>query len=175
MLQRICNHAAILILGLFIGAVLTAASLGLRNSVTVEASATHGVDNFAIATGFIDRGHEAIYFLDFITGELRAAVISRRTGQFDAMFAYNVQDDFGTDIKNPRYLMVTGITDLPRGTRNTQLGDSLIYIAEASTGQLYSYALPWDPGASAAARPQAGSFIPMGGGSIRTQFIRDAE
>ncbi|MCG8448584.1 MAG: hypothetical protein MI725_03265 [Pirellulales bacterium] len=175
MVQRICNHAAMLVLGIFVGVVVTAAGMGVGRGVSVEASATHGLDNFAIATGFVDRGVEAIYFLDFLTGDLRAAVISRRTGQFDAVYQYNVQQDFGTQIKNPKYLMVTGIADLPRGARNTQLGNSLIYIAEATTGQLYCYALPWDSSASAAARPQTNQFIPMGGGSIRTTFIRDAE
>lgn len=175
MVQRIINYAATMIVGMFCGAFLMSALFGVGQQVTVEASSTHGVDNFAIATGFVDRGLEAIYFLDFLTGELRAAVISRRTGEFDSMYSYNVQQDFGTKIKNPKYLMVTGIADLPRGNRNTQLGNSLIYIAEATTGQLYSYALPWNSSASAAGQPQVDEFIPMGGGSIRSTFIRDAE
>jgi len=180
MVQRICNHAAVLVLGLFAGVVLTAAGLGLGGlglgqGVQVQATATQGVDNFSIATGFVDEGIEALYFLDFITGDLRAVVISRRTGQFDALFEYNVLNDFGTRIKNPKYLMVTGLAALPRGSRSTQLANSLVYVAEASTGQVFAYAMPWDSSASKAGQPQSGQFIRMGGGSIRTTVLRDAE
>ncbi|MCH2113668.1 MAG: hypothetical protein MK171_01970 [Pirellulales bacterium] len=175
MVQRLCNHGAVLVLGFFFGVVLTAAGLGVGQGTVVGATATQGVDNFAIATGFVDAGVEALYFLDFITGDLRAVIISRRTGQFDAVYEYNVQRDFGTPIKNPKYLMVTGLADLPRGERNAKLGNSLIYIAEASSGKLFSYALPWDSSAAAGGRPQGGSFIPMGGGSMRSTFVRDAE
>jgi hypothetical protein len=177
-MQRICNHAAILVLGLFAGVVLTAAGLGLGglgSGVQVQATATHGVDNFAIATGFVDQRVEALYFLDFLTGELRAVTISRRTGQFDSLYEYNVQQDFGVKIKNPKYLLVTGRGLLPRGSRDTQLAASLVYVAEATTGQVYAYAMPWDPTASAAGRTQSGRFISMGGGSMRSTVIRDAE
>lgn len=178
MVQRWCNHAAVLIVGLFVGVVLTAFWNGLSwngPGTLVHATATQGQNNFAIATGFVDEGVEALYFLDFITGDLRAIVISRRTGQFNAVFEYNVQQDFGGLSKNPKYLMVTGLADLPRGSRNTQFGNSLIYIAEATSGQVFAYALPWDSSASAAGRPQRNQFINLGGGSMRSTFIRDAE
>jgi len=175
MVQRFCNQAAVWVLGVFVGVVLTAAGLGVGQGVRVEATATHGVDNFAIATGFVDQKVEALYFLDFLTGELRAVTISRHTGQFDSLYQYNVQRDFGEEIKNPRYLLVTGRGLLPRGSRNTQLAASLVYVAEATTGQVYAYAMPWDSSANAARQPQSGQFIPMGGGSMRSTFIRDAE
>ena len=175
MIQRVCNHMAVLVVGGFVGAVLTAAWIGLGQGVQVHATATHGVDNFAIATGFVDDGVEALYFLDFLTGDLSAVVISRRNATFDARYEYNVQSDFGVTTKNPKYLMVTGLAPLPRGRRNTQLGSSLIYIAEATSGQVYSYALPWNSSISAAGKLQSGPFINMGGGSIRSTFVRDAE
>ena len=183
MVQRICNHAAVLILGVFFGVILTAAGIGLSGDgwghlgqgVQVEATATHGVDNFAIATGFVDQRVEALYFLDFLTGELRAVTISRKTGQFDSLYEYNVQAEFGDRIKNPKYLLVTGRGLLPRGTRNMQLASSLVYVAEATTGQVYAYAMPWDPTANASGQMQSGRFIPMGGGRMRSTVIRDAE
>ncbi len=175
MRQHRWNQGGVLVLGILLGVLLAVALLGLGPGVRVEATATQGVDNFAIATGFVDAGVEALYFLDFITGDLRAVIISRRTAEFDALYEYNIQSDFGTQIKNPKYLMVTGRADLPRGQRSTQLGKSLVYIAEATTGQMYAYALPWDSSASAAGKPQSGKFIPLGGGLIRSTFIRDAE
>jgi len=132
------NHAAMMVLGMFVGALLAAGWFGVGQPQVVHATATHGEGNFAIATGPAAGGIEAFYFLDFLTGDLRAAVVSRRTGEFSALFEYNVQGDF-EDTKNPKYLMVTGLADLPRGRGNSQLGNSLIYIAEATTGQVNAY------------------------------------
>ena len=168
------NQAAVLVVGIFVGVVLTAAGLGIGQGVEVEATASHGVNNFAIATGFVDQKVEALYVLDSLTGVLRAVSISRATGQFDSLYEYNVQRDFG-EIKNPKYLMVTGRGLLPRGSRNTQLAASLVYVAEATSGKVYAYAMPWDAAANNAGRPQSGQLIPMGGGEMRDTFIRDAE
>jgi len=174
MVQRLCNHAALLVLGIFVGVVLAAGWFGVGQSQVIQATATHGESNFAIATGSAANGVEAFYFLDFLTGDLRAAVVSRRTGAFSSFFEYNVQGDF-SDTKNPKYLMVTGVADLPRGRGNSQLGDSLIYIAEATTGQVNAYALPFSTSLNAAGKPQRASFIHVAGGSFRTTFVRDQE
>ena len=94
MFQRVCNHTALLIVGMGVGAVLTAGVFGLQGTPRAHATATHGSDNFAIATGLVDDSIEALYFLDFLTGDLRAAVVSRRNGEFTGFFSYNVLADF---------------------------------------------------------------------------------
>ncbi len=174
------NHAAMMVLGLFAGTVLMAAWNGVGNDslqigTQIQASATHGEGNFAIATGLIDDRLEAFYFLDFLTGDLRAAAVSRRTGEFVAFFERNIQQDFGSQSKNPKYLMVTGLADIPRGRANTQIGQSLIYITEATSGEVGAYALPWNSSLSAKGQQQRGGFIRLGGGSFRTTFVRDDE
>ncbi len=174
MVQRLCNHAALMVLGIFLGAALMASWFGIGTGQVVHATATHGEGNFAIATGPADNGIEAFYFLDFLTGDLRAAVVSRRRGDFTAFFEYNIQNDF-EPTKNPKYLMVTGQANLPRGSGNIQLGNSLIYIAEATTGQVNAYALPFNANLNAAGKSQRASFIHMAGGSFRTTFVRDQE
>lgn len=173
MFQRICNHAALIVLGLFVGILVTLGWFGLGPSLPVMATATHGESNFAIATGFVDQELEAFYFLDFLTGDLRAAVVSRRTGQFVAFFEKNILEDFGAPSKNPKFLMVTGMANMPRGQSPFQVGNSLIYIAEATTGVVNAYALPWDSSASAKGVAQTNTFIRMAGGSFRTAFVRD--
>lgn len=173
MVQRLCNHAAMLIVGIFVGGVLTAAWWGVGREIPIQATATHGESNFAIATGFVEPNLEALYFLDFLTGDLRAAVVSRRTGEFVAFFEKNLQADFQQMGKNPKFLMVTGVADLPRGRAATQIGQSLIYVAEASSGQVNAYALPWNASLNTAGKPQRGTFILLAGGSFRTTFVRD--
>ena len=173
MFEKFCNHAAMMVLGVFVGAVVAAAWLGVGQGSLVQATATHGENNFAIATGPADRAIEAFYFLDFLTGDLQAAVISRRTGQFTAYFVRNIQADFGVPSKNPKYLMVTGVADLPRGSGNTQIGTSLIYVAEATSGQVCAYALPFNSSLNAAGKPQRDSLRLIASGSFRTTAVRE--
>lgn len=172
-LQKLCNHAAVLVLGLFFGAVLTAAWQGVGQGTLVHATATHGQENFAVATGFVDDSIEAFYFLDFLTGDLRAAAVNRRNGEFAAFFERNIQQDFSGASKNPKYLMVTGLANIPRGRGGSQLGSSLVYIAEASSGEVAAYALPWNSSANAKGQSQKGNFVPLARGSFRTTFVRD--
>jgi len=177
------NQAAMVVFGLIAGAVLMAAwhgvgqnsrpSVPLSWGTQVQATATHGEGNFAIATGFVDDSIEAFYFLDFLTGDLRAAAVSRRTGKFVAFFQRNIQQDFTGSAKNPKYLMVTGMANIPRGRSNTQVGNSLIYIAEASSGEVAAYALPWNSSLNAKGEGQRGGFVPLARGSFRTTFVRD--
>ncbi len=173
MIQRLCNHAALLIVGVALGAVLTAGLHGMRSTPSAYATATHGADNFAIATGLVDDGIEALYFLDFLTGDLRAAVVSRRNGEFTGFFQYNIMADFDQVGDAPKFLMVTGEADLPRGRGASVISRSLIYVAEATTGQVFAYALPFDTTLNAAGKNQVAAFVRVGGGSFRDAFVRD--
>lgn len=188
---RVGDQASVMVLGLIGGVALMAAwhaigqgmlgqgALGqgaLPWGTQVQATATHGESNFAIATGWVDEGVEALYFLDFLTGDLRAAVVSRRTGEFVAFFERNIQQDFAGSSKNPKYLMVTGRARIPvRGVGNTEIGNSLIYVAEVASGEVAAYALPWNQTLSAKGQAQRGGFLPLAKGSFRTTFVRDDE
>ena len=173
MVQRVFNHTSLLVVGMLLGAVLTAAWEGVWEAKPAFATATHGSNNFAIATGLVDDGVEALYFLDFLTGDLRAAVVSRRNAEFTGFFEYNVLGDFTAIAGQPRFLMVTGLAELPRGRGAAQLGRSLIYVAEATSGQVFAYALPYSGTLNAAGQPQVGSFLRVAGGSFRDTYVRD--
>jgi hypothetical protein len=173
MIQRLCNHTAMLVVGMALGAVLAAGWHGVSSTPTAFATATHGADNFAIATGLVDDGIEALYFLDFLTGDLRAAVVSRRNGEFTGFFQYNVMSDFDKVTDSPKFLMVTGQADIPRGRGPTQIGKSLVYVADPTSGQVFAYALPFSSTLNASGKPQVGGFIRVGGGSFRDVYVRD--
>lgn len=173
MAERVLNHATAVALGLVVGVLVTVAWHGLRQEVPVWATATHGEANFAISTGFIDMEIEAFYFLDFLTGDLRAAVVSRRTGEFVAFFEKNILEDFEAVPKNPKFLMVTGMANIPRGQAAFQPGRSLVYVAEASSGYVNAYAVPWDGSLNNKGLPQRGTFYRVAGGPFRTAFVRD--
>ena len=71
--------------------------------------------------------------------------------------------------------MVTGLTQIPRGRSNFQFADSSVYIAEASTGKVAVYTIPWNPGMQAAGKAQSGHLVPLGVIQMRTTFVRDEQ
>jgi hypothetical protein len=125
---------------------------GLWPQAPLHGVATDRIDTFAVATGPVDEDGEAIFFLDFISGDLRAAVIGRQVGKFTAFFAHNVFEDFGIDPSTkPRFLITTGVSNLTnmprRGTGAAYMGLSkaLLYVTEVTSGKVAAYALPWSP------------------------------
>ncbi len=78
-----------------LGAVCVAVGVAIGSQLTrslppimVNASATQSHDNFVIATGMVNKGLEGIFFLDFLTGDLKATVIDERRGGFNAFYAW---------------------------------------------------------------------------------------
>ncbi len=88
----------------------------------LQASATHGGANLAIATGQIDESSEGFFALDFLTGDLKCWVYYPRQGAFGGMFYTNVQAQLGMS-KNPEYLLITGAPSqsLPAATSDPLL------------------------------------------------------
>jgi hypothetical protein len=173
MVQRFCNYTALLVVGITLGGALTAGWHGVSTTPKAAAVATHGSDNFAIATGLVDNDIEALYFLDFLTGDLRATIVNRRNAAFSSFFEYNILQDFQGIGDPPRFLMVTGAADIPQGRAGMQIGRSLIYIAEATTGQVAAYVLPYNSTLHASGAPQTGRFVKVASGSFRSAFVRD--
>jgi hypothetical protein len=108
-----------------------------------------------------------------LTGDLRAAVLQPRTGKFNAFFTGNVLADFGGIGKAPKFLMVTGSVNVPQRTGNVQMARSVVYIAEATSGQVACYGIPWNNARQAQLAPQVGTFVPLDKRQFRTAAIRD--
>jgi hypothetical protein len=167
------NGPACLVAGIVVGLVVGLNVEGLWPSIPLHATATHGLDKFAIATGLVDDSVEALYFLDFLTGDMRAAVINPKTGVFNSFYTRNIAADFGGAGRNSGYLLVTGFADMPRGTANFQFAKSVVYVAEASTAQVAAYTIPWNSSKQAAGQTQYGEFRRLDVKPFRTTFIRD--
>jgi hypothetical protein len=171
--RHFASRSAYVGMGLVLGLVIGLNLEGFWPSMPLHASATHGIEKFAIATGTVDAGVEALYFLDFLTGDMRAAVINPKTGKFNSFFTRNIASDFGGAGRNSGYLMVTGAVNMPRGANNYQYAESIVYVAEASTGQVAAYTIPWNTSMQAANKPQHGEFQPLDVQQFRTAFVRD--
>lgn len=126
--------------GLLLGGVLG----GLWPVTPLHAVATDRVDNFAIATGHLDEDTEAIYFLDFVTGELKGTALSKVIRKFFAQFQANVIHDLGIDTSlNPQFMLVTGETIFRHNGGQIQPANSTVYVAELTSGKVAAYAAPW--------------------------------
>lgn len=167
------SRLAWLALGLATGLVVGLNVAGLWPQVPLHAVATHGQDNFAICTGPMDEDVEAIFVLDFVTGDLKVAVMNVQTRRFTTFFDYNVSQDLpAPNSKNPHYRIVTGVTNMRQLVASGQLGRALVYVAEVNSGQLVAYGVPWLPGRAAAVLPYKGTLIALDRWQYRTTPIR---
>jgi hypothetical protein len=159
-----------LMTGLGIGLVIGMLFAGYWPNVPLHAVATDHTDGFAIATGYCDESVEAVYFLDFATGNLSAAVVSKQNGHFNAFYTHNVIADLGINpAKPPRFLLTTGAVDLRRpGGQTTTLSRSLAYVAELQSGKVAAYAIPWSTSAWNAGQTLRGQFTLMDVGYFRS-------
>ncbi len=144
-------------------------TVGYWPSVPVHAVATDRADSFAMATGYCDEQVEAVYFLDFLTGDLSAAVVSKQTGHFNAFYTYNVTGDLGVGPgRAPKYLLTTGAADLRRsGGKSQSLSRALVYVAELNSGKVAAYAIPWSSSAWNAGQTLRGQFTLLDVGRFR--------
>jgi hypothetical protein len=166
------SRQAWLVLGLVLGSIVGLNVAGIWPQIPVHATATHGQDGFAIATGPLSNDIEAVYVLDYLTGDLKAAVLNLQTAKFLTAYQYNVSKDLGgPNGKSPRYAMVTGVADLRRGGLG-QLGQSVVYVAEFNSGKLGAYALPWTTGRENVLSEFAAPIQPLAIMKFRTVEIR---
>ena len=149
-----CRWLVAVAIGLVGGLALS----GLWPHAPLYALATDRTDSYAIATGPLDIEVEAVYFLDFLTGDLKAVVLGQQAGTWTGFFRANVAADLQIDPqKNPKFMMVTGMIALRRsGGSRLQPSSSVCYVAEITTGKVAAYAIAWSPSMYKAGQPQSG-------------------
>jgi|GEM_PF-429829 len=176
-------------LGLLVGATLLAVAIWQRPTESqsiqsqsiqlppelLKASATHGTNNFAVATGQVSDEAEGVFFLDFLTGELTCWVYYPRIQQFNAKFTTNVSAAFPAAAQNPTYLLATGTITGTRGVGNARPGGCLVYVVEPTSGTFVAYAVPWNRAVENQQAPQANALVVAGGGQVSSRggAIRD--
>jgi hypothetical protein len=118
---------------------------GMWPDSPAHAVATSQIDSFSVCTAAIDDDGEAIFFLDYLTGDLKGAAINPQNGKFTAFFGVNVATSLGVDItKNPRYLLVSGTANFRRAAGGVQMGSSVLYVAELTSGKVAAFGVPWN-------------------------------
>jgi hypothetical protein len=167
-----------LAIGLFLGLAIGGAAavgvlLGQRSpaisaipglgDLQLKAMASHGAENFAIATGHVDEDVEGLFTLDFLTGDLQCFVINPRTGGFGGRFKTNVANVLSVEKgKKPSYLLATGQINVAGGYGGGRPAASLCYVVDANTGEVAAFTFPWAKAATSAGQPQIGEMRVVG-------------
>jgi len=162
--------------GLVVGLVIGLNVAGVWPQIPVHAVATHGQDNFAIATGPLDDNVEAIFVLDSVTGELKGASMNVQSRRFNTWWEHNVSRDITVGgSKNPSYRIVTGYTALRQVPASGQLGRTVLYVAEATSGQVVAYGVPWITGRYTSPIPLRQNLLLLDRWQFRTIPVRDQQ
>jgi hypothetical protein len=164
--------------GMMVGAIT---GLGVRSDaialdeIKLRASAASATDTFAICTGAVDDEGEAIFCLDFITGELQCFVLDARNGKVAGWFGTNVTEALkrGDDTKKPRYVMVTGGISARGVTGNARPAASVIYVADGLSGEIAAYSFLWNQSAKNSYQGQRGRMTVVEKFKGRTVELRE--
>ena len=121
----------------------------------LHATASHGGEAFAIATGPVDDQVEGLYTLDYLTGDLQCFVFNHQNYKLAGWFKTNIAKDLSPEKgKKPSYLLTTGAIN-PSGTySNFKPAGCICYVADANTGEIACYTYPWAKAATGAGVPQ---------------------
>ena len=138
------SHRAIL-LGLAVLAVGIAAVLWSNQPVQAVGATQN--DKLLQASGPLDDSGGATFILDALTGDLKGFRVSAVTGKFNFSFFRNIAADFGLErVKGtPKFTMVIERETFVRRGQN-KIAPMVIYIAEATTGKIAAYGVPWNAG-----------------------------
>lgn len=167
--------------GLALGVMAGMMIGGMWPNTPLHAVATDRAESYAMATGFVDDGIEAVYYLDFLTGSLRAAVLSNQARGFQAFYETNIHADMAAAMtssgvqppQKPNYMMVTGITDIRRmGAQRAKPGAAALYVAESNTGFVLAYIIPWSSERHSANQLHSDKLIVWAGGQFSSAMIR---
>jgi hypothetical protein len=137
----------------------------------LQAAATHGNDTFAIATGSIDSNLEALYTLDFATGQLNCLVLYPQANAFGARFATNIgmfKAGGGRNNKS-KYLMITGTAELS-GPNSGPRPSSCVYVMDVGTGEVLAFAAPFNRSMMNSRNEQFGELVLIGRFAVRDGF-----
>ena len=165
--------------GMLVGALVATQSSGQLQvdwpDVPLHAMASHGESGITLATGPVDEDAEGVFILDHLTGDLQCWVPSaRKPGSFSGIFNHNVLRDLGVEgDKTPKFVMVTGGINFRGATGATRPAGTLVYVADANSGNVAVYSIPWNRSMASSGRAQSGSLVLMLTGKGRNAAIRE--
>jgi hypothetical protein len=144
------KRSSVIVRALLAGFVITCGALAvwLWNARPAHAAGSTQNEKLCLCTGQLDGGGEVVYVLDALTGDLKAFTM-HQNGKFNASYYRNILQDFRLDKETakPQFTMVTGQEQFSRRGPVTPI-NSVLYVAEATSGKMAAYTLVWNSTAS---------------------------
>ena len=139
LLKPLASRLGWLVLGIAIGGGVSWA----WPSQTAVAFSSDRNDKFAVTTAMTGPTSEAVFVLDFLTGQIRGFSLNRTANQYMWIYSRSIAQDFGVDPNKPaRYAIVSGMAQAS-GRGGAAFAPSYLYVAELSTGKVQAYAIPY--------------------------------
>lgn len=97
---------------------------------------------------------DGVFILDFLTGQLKGAVLNRQKQVFAAYYMRDLAKDFGVaGDEDPHYAIVTGYSQM-NAQGGPPFASGVLFIGELTSGKVIAYAFPW-------AEPGFGQVMPL--------------
>ncbi len=141
-------------------------------------SAVYAEDGFTLGSTRLEEDLDSFFFFDGLTGELKVLAFSPRTNKFMAEFSRQVVEDFELDkqIKNPRFMVVTGLVDMIDTDGSFRWGDSVFYVLEQNSGKVACYGVQLPPNLrSSEKKVYGGKLVGLDKTKVRKVRIRGKE
>lgn len=139
MVKTLARRLTLLLLGVAIGAGVVWS--WPRKPVFAYSSDRN--DKFSMTTALTGPTSEAVFVLDFLTGQLKGFSLGRTSERFMMVYSRSIAQDFQVDPNKPaRYALVSGLAQRS-GRGATSWAASYLYVAELSTGRVQAYAIPF--------------------------------
>jgi len=120
-------------------------------------------ESFAVCTTPIDGNIDAIFMLDFQTGDLTGGVLNQNTAKFTTSYRHNVLNDLGFkpgQVKEPRFLIVPGRASFA-GNAGNRMAQSVLYVTDVGTGVTVAYGIPWSPQQASSPKAVVAELLPL--------------
>ncbi|MGC4007037.1 MAG: hypothetical protein QM811_29500 [Pirellulales bacterium] len=168
------SRTLILVAGIVIG--LLCGTLVPPNQL--HAVATQGGEGFSVCTAELESGFEAIYYLDYQTGDLTCFALHPRTlpkPKFNYMATHNILDDF-KDAKSTKFLLISGSSDLNTNvTTNKRMSTGIVYVVEVVSGMVCAYGAPYPTNRVSVQLPVKETMVLIDKAKFRGAGVRDAK
>jgi hypothetical protein len=95
------------------------------------------------AAGFNDP-LDAVFILDFLTGQLKGAVMNRGQMKFGSFYMRNLAQDFGLKgDQDAHYCMVSGYSQMPAG-QGVTYASGVLFVGELNSGKVAAYSFAFN-------------------------------
>ncbi|HEY3964311.1 MAG TPA: hypothetical protein VGM05_07115 [Planctomycetaceae bacterium] len=101
----------------------------------------------------IDDPIDGVFILDFLTGQLKGAVMNRQAGRFTSFYMRDLANDFNVKgDEDPHYCIVTGYSQMP-AAQGTTFASGVLFVGELTSGKVAAYGFPWNEAGMGAVVP----------------------